>query len=606
MKIIRNNYMEVIPESSYEYSVIKQIITRGCSRDNPLYIKAKKTNRFTKDLAKRIVTFKEVKDKFLIYKANYEILKELENSNLPIKYTDNRISHKIDVEATMGPRDDEQRKAISTLYDWFTNGFGYGCLSAAPAAGKTFMAINLVSKLKEKTLVVVDMRLLIEQFVESITRFSTIKESEIGYISESVVDIENKKIILATAQTLIKKPFVMEELSKEIGFLIVDEVHVASSNTFQKIIPKFKPMYQLGLSGSHERDDKMEFLIKESVGPIVAEIEREDLIRAGSILTPFLRPVFLKDDEKFVQYNKNKVDFRDVVENYYNCPKTIGKVSKFINHHYNNGRSQLLICKEKNMVNSYYDALLELILSPSLIEECQSLLNFDIEKIKLELDELDKKELECFSTKKDLKLLKEKKMSKSEFNKKYKEKKDKKIETVSKKLETLMKKTWKDTELAKNDDGFKSIEILTGDVSSKERNRIIDETNKGIIKILITTTTVDKAVSINRLDTLHLLFSTRERANCIQRVGRVSRTFRNKDNAIVYDYIYDHYMSFYQFNNNSGECRMTVHEKFTQVNPSNSLFLDYLKARYKDDYFLNRYQQAEFDKIKKKYILEIS
>ncbi|MGL4452417.1 MAG: DEAD/DEAH box helicase [Sarcina sp.] len=606
MEIVRSNYLEVIPGNSYEYSVIKQIITRGCTRDNPVYLKAKKSNRFVKDLARKIVTFKEVKDKFLIYKANYNILKELENSNLPVKYIDKRVSNKIEVYPTKGPRDNEQKNAIATLYDWFTEGFGYGCLNAAPAAGKTFMAINLVSKLKEKTLVVVDMKLLIEQFVDSITFFSDIKYEEIGFISESKVDIKDKKIIIATAQTLIKKPGVMDELASEIGFLIVDEVHVASSNTFQKIIPRFRPMYQLGLSGSHNRDDKMEFLIQESVGPIVSTIEREDLIKAGSIMTPILRPVFLKDDEKFEKYNRDGIIFRDVVENYYNCPKTILKISKFINYYREQGRSQLLICKEKNMVNSYYDELLKLMLGEEFIKKCQKEINFDIENLKNELDDLDKKGLECFATKKDLKLLADKKMSRKEFNEKYKEKKNKKIDVVLKKLELLDKKTWKDSKLALENDVFRSVEILTGEVSSKERTRIIDETNSGKIRILITTTTVDKAVSINRLDTLHLLFSTRERANCIQRVGRVSRTFRNKPDAIVFDYIYDHYMSFYQFNNNSGECRMTVHRDFTQVHETNNLFIEFLKARYRDNFELDRYKKAEFEKIKKRYILEIS
>lgn len=606
MQIIRSNYLEVIPESSYEYSVIKQIITRGCTRDNPVYLKAKKSNRFVKDLARRIATFKEAKDKFLIYKANFNILQELESSNLPIKYIDKRVSNKIEVYATKGPRDDEQKKAISDLYNWFTEGFGYGCLSAAPAAGKTFMAINLVSKLKEKTLVVVDMKLLIEQFVDSITFFSDIKKEEIGFICDSKVDIENKKIIIATAQTLIKKPFVMEQLSNEIGFLIVDEVHVASSNTFQTIIPKFKPMYQLGLSGSHNRDDKMEFLIREAVGPIVSTIKREDLIKAGSIMTPVLRPIFLKDDEKFEKYNRDGVDFRDVVENYYNCPKTISKISKFINHYYNQGRSQLLICKEKNMVNSYYDELLKLIVGEEFVKKCQESINFDIEKLKVELDDLDKKELEYFATKKDIDALKNKKMTKSSFNSKYKEKKDKQKIILFKKLEKMGNKTWKDSDLAKESSLFKSVEILTGDISSKERTRIIDETNKGIIKILITTTTVDKAVSINRLDTLHLLFSTRERANTIQRVGRVSRTFKGKPDAVVFDYIYDHYMSFYQFNNNSGECRTTVHNEFTKVHPTNDLFIEFLKARYRDNFELDRYKKAEFEKIKKRYFLEIS
>lgn len=468
------------------------------------------------------------------------------------------------------------------------------------------MAVNLITKLREKTLIVIDMGLLLDQFIKSLTFFTDLTIDDIGIVSDGKVDVEGKKIIIATVQTLIKKEGLMDQLSKEIGFLIVDEVHVASSNTFQLVIPKFRPMYQLGLSGSHERDDKMEFLTQESVGPIAAEIEREALIEAGSIMTPILRPIFLKDDDKFDKYNRDGVDFRSVVNNYYNCPKTIEKISKFVNYHYNNGRSQLLICKEKNVINAYYNKLLEIILGEDFIKECKKEIDSDIEKIKLEMLSIENEPLENFSTKKDLNLLENKKMSKSEFKKKYQVKKDKKISELSKKLDIILKKDWKSSKLAKENEKFNSVVIITGDASSVERERIIDEANSGKIKILITSVVLDKAVSINRLDTLHLLFSTRERANTIQRVGRISRTFTGKTDAVVYDYIYDHYMSFYQFDNAAGECRMHVHKNFTKVNETNDLFIKFLKSRFRDNFYLTKKEQDDFEQIKKRYIMEIS
>lgn len=136
MIIKRNNYLEIIPENSFEYSVVKQIITRECVRDNPLYIKAKKTNRFQKDLSRYIKTYKEAKDKFYIYKANQRVLDMLLDANLPYKFEDGRVSNKIDIELKKGPRDKEQKIAIDKLMYHFTEGFGYGCLNAAPAAGK--------------------------------------------------------------------------------------------------------------------------------------------------------------------------------------------------------------------------------------------------------------------------------------------------------------------------------------------------------------------------------------------------------------------------------------------------------------------------------------
>ena len=607
MKIVRGKYLELIPENSFETATIRQLLKAECERDNPLYIKAQKAKRFVKGLTRRVQTYKEIKDKFLVYKANKKIFDLIIEKRIPYTVTDNRVEKHCDVGLKRGPRDNEQKIAIDKLFNELVNGFGYCCLSAPPAAGKTYMAVNLISKLKQKTLIIVDMKLLIDQFIESITIFSDVKMDEIGLISDGKVDIDNKKIIIATAQTLIKKKELYPELEKEIGFVIVDEVHVASSNTFQELIPQFRPRYQLGLSGSHNRDDKMEFLIHEAVGPIAAEIGRDDLVAAGSIITPVLRPIFLQDDEKFEKFNNSDdVEFRDVVENYYNCPKTIEKISKFIVHYYKENRSQLLICKEKTMIESYYNQILKLILGDDFIKECEDELVSNMIELRDKMLEIENTKNEDISNKKDLKDLESGALSRKKFDDKYNVKRMKSLESKSKELERLAKKTWHDTTKAKENDLFNSVVIITGEVSSKVREKIISDANSGKIKILITSTVLDKAVSINRLDTIHLLFSTRERANCIQRVGRISRSSKNKTDAVVFDYIYDHYMSFYQFSNNAGECRMSVHKDFTIVNKTNDCFLKYLKNRFNPNFRLNQKDINDFEAVKKRYIMKIS
>lgn len=606
MKIIRGKYLELIPENSFETATIRQILKAECERDNPLYIKAQKARRFVKGLTRRVQTYKEVKDKFLVYKANKKVFDIIIEKKIPFTVVDNRVESECNIGLKKGPRDNEQKVAIDTLFNELTNGFGYCCLSAPPAAGKTYMAVNLMSKLKQKTLIIVDMRLLIDQFIESITFFSDVKEEEIGLISDGKIDIDNKKIIIATAQTLIKKKELYPRLEKEIGFVIVDEVHVASSNTFQELIPQFRPRYQLGLSGSHNRDDKMEFLIHEAVGPIAAEIGRAELVAAGSIITPVLRPIFLQDDEKFEKFNNDDVDFREVVENYYNCPKTIEKISKFIVHYYKENRSQLLICKEKTMIESYYNQILLLLLGDDFIKECEAEIRKEIEEIRDKMLEIENSKNEEISNKKDLKDLESGKLSRKKFDDKYNVKKMKSLESKSKELARVIKRTWHDTEKAKNDPIFNSVVIITGEVSATVREKIISDANSGKIKILITSTVLDKAVSINRLDTLHLLFSTRERANCIQRIGRISRSSRNKTDAVVFDYIYDHYMSFYQFSNNAGECRMSVHKDFTIVNQTNDCFLKFLKNRFNPNFRVHQRDVDAFEAVKNRYIMKIS
>lgn len=117
---------------------------------------------------------------------------------------------------------------------------------------------------------------------------------------------------------------------------------------------------------------------------------------------------------------------------------------------------------------------------------------------------------------------------------------------------------------------------------------------------------MDKAISIERLNVLYLLFSTRERANTRQRIGRCIRTFPNKTQPIVYDVIYDHYMSFYQFYNNKGDCRMTAYQGgFVKAHPSINLFIEYLKCRFRQ---MPMYPslQKEWEKYYNSYVIELN
>ncbi|MGL6099102.1 MAG: hypothetical protein ACRC0G_05705 [Fusobacteriaceae bacterium] len=87
---------------------------------------------------------------------------------------------------------------------------------------------------------------------------------------------------------------------------------------------------------------------------------------------------------------------------------------------------------------------------------------------------------------------------------------------------------------------------------------------------------------------------------------RVSRSFKGKTDAIVFDYIYDQYMSFYQYQNNANECRMAVHKEFTHISPTHDLFLKFLKNRFNPNMRFDSRDKAEFEKIKGRYLLQIS
>lgn len=197
MRLIRNNYLQIIPSSKFEEIRIEQFLKQHCIHKNPAF---EKQAKFVKNLIfskvdKYIKTYNKVqkfeKVYFEVMKGNKFVFEEIQKIGLKLDdYKDERIISKIKINNTVEPRDEEQKKAIDAILN---NDFNYGILSAAPSSGKSFISLYCASKLKQKTLILVDMTLLIDQFVDSILKFTDVKEDEIGHIRGQEKDYKDKK-----------------------------------------------------------------------------------------------------------------------------------------------------------------------------------------------------------------------------------------------------------------------------------------------------------------------------------------------------------------------------------------------------------------------------
>ncbi|MGL5714866.1 DEAD/DEAH box helicase [Cetobacterium sp.] len=606
MKLIRDNYLKIIPANNYEKEIINQLLEKRCITPNPEYAKMIATG-FWSPVKKDITTFKyyEESNTFYINKYNYPVYLELLELGLPLEeIIDKRTVNEIEVTALYGPRDKEQENSIFALLQSFES-FGGGILEACPSSGKTIIACILMGKLKQRTLILVDMNLLVEQFVDSILVATDIKEHEIGFIIGDTVDYKDKKVIIATNQSLAKKPEVLNELAKVIGFVVQDECQIASCDTVQKAFRRLKPRYQLGLSGTPYRDDNMDFLIREIIGPIVYKADREAMVKAGSMLTPILRPIFLYDKEKVEKYKNSEADFREVVEEFYNCPKAIDKITNLVLKHMEKGDTQLLICKEKTMIDNYYEALVKKICGNDIFEKAKKEIETNIEQLELERELTMTKDVIEFFGVRDKKKYETERTGRKALKLKYEKKREEELRKLDRRIKLAKNKKIIDTNTIKNNEAIKQVCVMTGEIGKTERNRIIEEANAGKIKVIIVSSVFDKGVSVNRINVLYLLFSTRERNNTTQRVGRCIRAFPGKKYAIVYDIIYSHYMSLAQFSNKKGDCRLTAHNGYTDIPKSINLFLWWVSSVIKDNHIPEHKKQEFMEQYYKKYVIEV-
>jgi superfamily II DNA or RNA helicase len=168
-----------------------------------------------------------------------------------------------------------QQKAVRTmiLRD-------FGTLSAPTGSGKTVMALYIIACRKQPALIVIHTKDLAYQWIDRIGQFLGISEDDVGFIGGGKVKI-GEKMTVALVQTLYK---CAEDVSKHIGFLIVDECHRCPSRTFTEAVTEFDSKYMLGLSATPFRRDNLSKLIFWHLGDVHYKIDQGRLVESGDVL----------------------------------------------------------------------------------------------------------------------------------------------------------------------------------------------------------------------------------------------------------------------------------------------------------------------------------
>tara|TARA_B110000285_G_scaffold235593_1_gene318396 strand:+ start:2680 stop:5202 length:2523 start_codon:yes stop_codon:yes gene_type:complete len=136
----------------------------------------------------------------------------------------------------------------------------------------TCLALNIISKIKLKTLIVVHKEFLLRQWVERIEQF--LPDAKVGKIQAKTIDTEGKDIVICMLQSLSMKEY-PKDMFKEYGFSIYDEVHHLGAEVFSKAFYKVVTKYSLGLSATINRKDGLTKVIKWFLGDVVCKLERK-------------------------------------------------------------------------------------------------------------------------------------------------------------------------------------------------------------------------------------------------------------------------------------------------------------------------------------------
>ncbi len=156
----------------------------------------------------------------------------------------------------------------------------FGTLSSATGSGKTVMALYIIAKRKQPALIIVHTKELAAQWVARIGTFLGIESGDVGFIGDGKKRI-GEKITVALVQSLYK---CADEAAENIGFLLVDECHRCPSRIFTEAVSCFDSQYMLGLSATPYRRDKLSKLIFWHLGDKHHEVDKSQLIESGDVL----------------------------------------------------------------------------------------------------------------------------------------------------------------------------------------------------------------------------------------------------------------------------------------------------------------------------------
>ena len=222
----------------------------------------------------------------------------VENFGPPKQY---KISEGSNINLEFNGKLRENQEIVVNTYIKHVNevGFGGGLLELPCAYGKTVLSLNIISRIKKKTFIIVHKEFLMNQWIERIQQF--LPTAKVGKIQGPIIDIDNKDIVIGMLQSLSMKHY-PSSVFESFGLTIIDEVHHISSEVFSNSLFKLVTKYMLGLSATMNRKDGTTFVFKMFLGDIIFKGKRDE----ERAVTVRAVEYYVDDDE----FNEVKLDFR--------------------------------------------------------------------------------------------------------------------------------------------------------------------------------------------------------------------------------------------------------------------------------------------------------
>jgi superfamily II DNA or RNA helicase len=301
MKFLIKNKIEILTNNK----VFLQSCKKALTVRNPMFDQAVKYGRFVGAIERKIKLYTLIKGGIVVPRGFFltAIKSALDSTGKLPEIIDKLPKiNSINVESKVVLREYQERFVKDIIKG------GSGIAVASPGSGKTVIGMELISRLKMKTLWITHTGTLAKQSISRAKEF--LNTDKIGYIGGGKWDIQD--VTVALVQTLSRRD--LSSIAKEFPLIIIDECHHIPAKMFSTVIEQFWLRRCIGLSATPYRRDSMEDIMYGIVGPQIASVSKEELIDLG-----FLIPA--KIIQKETNIHIDGMNYRGILNSIYRSKK---------------------------------------------------------------------------------------------------------------------------------------------------------------------------------------------------------------------------------------------------------------------------------------------
>lgn len=200
---------------------------------------------------------------------------------------------------------EHQKQALEALRIMRESHETIALLYHATGTGKTVSAVSDAISVGKRTLFIAHTHELVEQAYETFRRLW--KGVSVGKYVDAVKQ-PNSYVVCGSVQSVSLN---LEQFKEnDFGYIIIDEAHHASADTYQKVLAYFKPQFTLGLTATPERADDKNIL--DIFKNTAHKLDIQTAVEIGELVPVRCIRIHTNIDLTKVRFNSVQYNIRDL------------------------------------------------------------------------------------------------------------------------------------------------------------------------------------------------------------------------------------------------------------------------------------------------------